>query len=122
MGRAVALKLALDGYDVVCCTSSDERFASVQRELAHMLRSTQTSSSFTSSSRHDRTDSLRTGFRSDDAAAGGAAVDAGGNEATGFSLEDKGVIKRGRLLRARRVDEGVLHRLWVVGKYDTSVR
>lgn len=34
IGRAVALKLALGGYDVACCTRSEERFAALEQELA----------------------------------------------------------------------------------------
>lgn len=78
VGRAVALRLALDGLDVVCCTSSDERFASLQQELS-VLQKQQ------------------------------LQQPAEGN-------------RPGRLSRARRVDEGVHYRLWVVGKFDTSVR
>lgn len=80
MGRAVALRLALDGVDVVCCTSSDERFASLQEELEVLQRI----------QRQRRP------------------------AATGN--------RQGRLSRARRVDEGVHYRLWVVGKFDNSVR
>ncbi|CAN0515621.1 unnamed protein product [Ectocarpus sp. 12 AP-2014] len=36
IGRALALKLALEGFEVVCCTTSDERFASLQQELASL--------------------------------------------------------------------------------------
>eukprot|EP00752_Nemacystus_decipiens_P001331 g1321.t1 len=82
VGRAVALKLALDGLDVVCCTSSDERFASLQHELS-VLQTQQ---------RQQRRQPA--------------------SEGSG----------PGMLSRARRVDEGVHYKLWVVGKFDTSVR
>ncbi|CAM9358244.1 unnamed protein product, partial [Ectocarpus fasciculatus] len=36
IGRALALKLALEGFEVVCCTTSDERFASLQEELGSL--------------------------------------------------------------------------------------
>lgn len=36
IGRALALKLALGGFEVVCCTTSDERFASLQEELGSL--------------------------------------------------------------------------------------
>eukprot|EP00903_Cladosiphon_okamuranus_P007184 g6976.t1 len=80
VGRAVALKLALDGVDVVCCTTSDERFASLRQELS-VLQTVQRQR----------------------------------EPAVNWN-------RQGRLLRARRVDEGVHYRLWVVGKFDTSVR
>ncbi|CAN0118905.1 unnamed protein product, partial [Ectocarpus sp. 4 AP-2014] len=80
VGRAVALRLALDGYDVVCCTSSDERFACLVRELTSLRQQEQ-------------------------------------------QQQQPGVKNRaGGLKRARRLDEGVYFRLWVVGKFDTSVR
>lgn len=92
----MAIKLALDGYDVVCCTSSDERFESLREELK------------TLSSRNDSHSSTD--------------VDV---DVKGFPAKIGGRIKGsgvGRLLRARRVHEGVGHRFWVVGKFDTSVR
>ncbi|CAN0267764.1 unnamed protein product [Scytosiphon promiscuus] len=33
IGRVIALKLALGGYNVVCCTTSKERFAALEQEL-----------------------------------------------------------------------------------------
>lgn len=82
----MALKLALDGYDVVCCTTSDERFESIRGELKTLCSSD--------------------------------------NNPDGLPKNRGGEIKGGpgRLLRARRLDEGVHHRFWVVGKYETSVR
>lgn len=77
----MALRLALDGLEVVCCTSSDDRFASLQRELSVLQEQEQRQQ---------------------------LAAPAGN--------------RPGRLSRARRVDEGVHCRLWVVGKFDTSVR
>lgn len=78
----MALRLVLDGLDVVCCTSSDERFASLRQELSVFQKQQQQQQ---------------------------PAAAAAGN-------------RPGRLSRARRVDEGVHYRLWVVGKFDMSVR
>ncbi|CAM9584981.1 unnamed protein product, partial [Hapterophycus canaliculatus] len=95
VGRAVALRLSLDGFDVVCCTSSDERFASLQRELCS-LQQHQRLRQHQEQQPHQHQPEQRPRL----------------------------VVKNeeGRLLRARRVDEGVHFRLWVVGKFDTSVR
>lgn len=38
IGRVLTLKLALEGFEVVCCTTSDERFATLQEELASLQR------------------------------------------------------------------------------------
>lgn len=80
----MAIRLALDGLDVVCCTSSDERFADLQQELSALQKQQQQQQQQ-------------------------PAAAAGEN-------------RSGRLSRARRVDEGVHYRLWVIGKFDTSVR
>lgn len=125
----MALKLALDGYDVVCCTSSNERFDSLQRELEVLQREPTTSAcsdrsetflfdhSRSGAGCEGRTSRLRA--RSDN-----RQVENGfpSGEATGFAMDGEGPPWRGRLFRALRVDEGVHYRLWVVGKYDTSSR
>lgn len=125
----MALKLALDGYDVVCCTSSDERFDSLQQELGLLERepttsacSNQNGTPHSDRSRNgaeceDRT--LRLGARSDNMEVGKVFPS---GEATGLARDGEALSTRGRLLRASRVDEGVHCRLWVVGKYDTSAR
>ena len=125
----MALKLALDGYDVVCCTSSDERFDSLQREL-ELLQGEPAAFACCDSSKtflFDRSRNRaggegrtsRLGARSVD-----RQVDKGfpSGEATGCAMDGEGPPGRGRLLRALRVDEGVHYRLWVVGKFDTSSR
>lgn len=115
VGRAVALKLAMDGFDVVCCTSSDERFASLQRELVALLRDDGVSSA----SCGDGDDAWL------DTGEGGGVVPGNGDAESagpGCAIDQGGTSRGGRLLRAKRVDEGVHHRLWVVGKYDVSVR
>ncbi|CAM9945964.1 unnamed protein product, partial [Choristocarpus tenellus] len=84
VGRAVALRLALEGFDVVCCTSSEERFNRLTREL------------------HDMVEACIMLPHAE-----------GGEE---------GRPQPGRLVRAQHVYQGVHHRRWVVGKYDTSVR
>lgn len=85
VGRAVALRLGLDGFDVVCCTASDERFASLQRELVLLQQKQHQEQQLQPHHHHLR-------------------------------------HQPGELLRANRVDEGVHYRLWVVGKFDPSVR
>lgn len=115
VGRAVALKLAMDGFDVVCCTSSDVRFASLQRELVALLRDDGVSSA----SCGDGNEAWL------DMGEGGGIVPRNGdaeNAGPGFAIDQGGTSRGGRLLRAKRVHEGVHHRLWVVGKYDVSVR
>lgn len=92
----MALRLALDGFDVVCCTSSDERFDALQKELFMLQQREQ--------EQQDRQEA-RWQDQEQPAAEGKRAR-----------------MGRGRLSRARRVDEGVHYRLWVVGKFDTSVR
>lgn len=122
----MALTLALDGYDVVCCTSSDERFDSLQQELELLQRKPATSAC------SNRNETFHfDGSRSGTGCGGRTSRLGNGNrevkgfpwgEATGFATEGEGSPGRGRLLRASRVDEGVHYRLWVVGKCDTSVR
>lgn len=125
----MALKLALDGYDVVCCTSSDERFDSLQRELELLQREPETPAC-SNLNETSRFDSSRSGAGREGRSSGlGARSDNGGvekgsasGEASGFAMDGEGSPGRGRLLRASRVDDGVHYRLWVVGKYDTSSR
>lgn len=110
----MALKLALDGHDVVCCTSSDERFDSLQQEL-EVFQHEPAASAFSDRNGTSHFDRSRSGNWEE-----GKGLPSG--EATGFAIDGEGSPGRGRLLRASRVDEGVHYRLWVVGKYDTSAR
>lgn len=115
VGRAVALKLALKGFDVVCCTGSDDRFEALQMELDqldHLKRS--------------RGPQVPGNFDAvvDDASArltSRFAQIQDGSVDIGARLE-QGHEATGRLLRARQVDEGVRHRVWIIGKSDPSVR
>ncbi len=95
----MALRLALDGFDVVCCTSSDERFAALQEELLLLQQREQ----------RQEQQQDRPGPRWQD-------------QEQSAAVAKRARPGRGRLSRARRVDEGVHYRLWVVGKFDTSVR
>lgn len=124
----MALKLALDGFDVVCCTASDQRFRELQAELLELLQTWRADPAPSCSSRSAA--ARAEGGRRGDGSIHPAGR-ANGTAASPEALRGRGegmmhaeghAASSGRLLRATRVDEGVEYRLWVVGKYDTSVR
>lgn len=112
----MALKLAIDGYDVVCCTSSDERFAALQRELNALEQTSTNASSDLTITSSGTICTATPAFDVDT----GKHVPHTGPDSNKSAVAGAGI--KGRLFRAKRVDEGVHHRLWVIGKCDTSVR
>lgn len=152
VGRAVALKLAIEGFDVVCCSRSDDRFDTLQTELDQLRRVsasnrnrngivTATTATNGNNRNNDINNVKRIGAdqggdreKSDSYAVTQHSILVGPNKGyVGIEIEKRVVAAKqvgrdrrrpvvGRLLRARRVDEGVYHRVWVIGKFDTSVR
>lgn len=142
----MALRLALDGIDVVCCTDSRDRFNALETELRELREG--------EVDLHDPSERCRSvlhgedhglpvpvesgtfrGARSEEESKlplrsrGRECVEAGREERK-EKEKGKGMIvprkmgrnSYGRLRHTTRVDEGVNYRLWVIGKYDTNVR
>lgn len=115
VGRAVALKLALEGFDVVCCTGSDDRFEALQMELVQLDRLKCTRGPQARGNLDAMANGAFSRVSSPFAQIHNESVDIG-------ARVEQGHETTGRLLRARRVDEGVRHRVWIIGKSDPSVR